>query len=234
MTYRIRTKNRFDPKSATPYKLSRSRLATFLQCPRCFYLDRRLGIDRVEMPAFLLNSATDTLLKKEFDAHRAAGTPHPVFARHGMDAIPYPHASLEEWRNNFTGVQHHHEAANLLVFGAIDDLWQLADGAIAVVDYKSTSTTKPITLEGRWKAGYKRQMEIYQWLLRRNGVDVADTGYFLFVNADTFREASNERLVIDSQILPHYGDDTWVEEAITAAHACLVADLPAAANVECE
>jgi hypothetical protein len=84
MAYRVRERNRFDPHSADPFKLSRSRLEVFLSCPRCFYLDRRLGIDRVRGPAFTLNSATDTLLKKEFDAHRAAGTPHPISAALNM------------------------------------------------------------------------------------------------------------------------------------------------------
>ena len=57
MAYRVRTRNRYDPTSPEPYKLSRSQLQLFLACPRCFYLDRRLGIDRVPGPAFTLNSA---------------------------------------------------------------------------------------------------------------------------------------------------------------------------------
>lgn len=35
-----RTKNLFDPKSKTPFKLSRSKIDLFLNCPRYFYLDR--------------------------------------------------------------------------------------------------------------------------------------------------------------------------------------------------
>ena len=34
----------FDPDSATPFALSRSKVDLFLQCPRCFYLDRHLSI----------------------------------------------------------------------------------------------------------------------------------------------------------------------------------------------
>src|SRR5262245_59895997 len=142
MPYRIRERNRFDPQSTEPFKLSRSRLEIFLSCPKCFYLDRRLGIDRVQGPAFTLNSATDTLLKKEFDAHRVAGTPYPLFARFQIDAIPYAHSDINTWRENFKRIQNLHVPTNLLLTGAIDDMWQFRDGTLAIVDYKSTSTLK--------------------------------------------------------------------------------------------
>ena len=63
----VRTRNIYDPHSDKPFKLSRSRLELFLNCPRCFYMDRRLGVDRPPGFPFNLNSAVDALLKKEFD-----------------------------------------------------------------------------------------------------------------------------------------------------------------------
>jgi len=55
-----------------------------------------------------------------------------------------------------------------LVFGAIDDLWQNPRGEFMVVDYKATSKAEAInSLDKEWHEGYKRQMEIYQWLLRQ-------------------------------------------------------------------
>jgi len=39
-------KKLFDPKSDKPFALSRSKVELFMDCPRCFYLDRRLGIAR--------------------------------------------------------------------------------------------------------------------------------------------------------------------------------------------
>jgi hypothetical protein len=66
-----RTKNIYDPSSKEPFKISRSKLDLLLNCPRCFYLDRRLWIDQPPGYPFNLNSAVDELLKKEFDIHRA-------------------------------------------------------------------------------------------------------------------------------------------------------------------
>ena len=218
-----RIRNLYDPTSKDPYKLSRSKLELFLQCPRCFYLDRRLGIGRVSGPAFTLNSATDTLLKKAFDNVRAAGKPHPLMKKYKVDAVPFQHEMMDEWRENFKGVQFHHEPTNLIITGAVDDIWINPKEELIVVDYKSTSTTKEIDLNDGtpWKEGYKRQMEIYQWLLRQNGFTVSNTGYFVYVNADTDQDAFDGKLVFDEQLIPYEGSDDWVEQTVVDAHKCL-------------
>jgi len=176
-----RSRNLYDPDSREPFKLSRSKIDLFLECPRCFYLDRKLGAGRPPGFPFSLNSAVDTLLKQEFDIHRANGTKHPLIEKYGVDARPIPHENLEQWRHNFTGVQFLHETTNLLIFGGIDDLWQNSKGEYIVVDYKATAKVEDITkLDKDWHEGYKRQMEVYQWLFRQNGFKVSDIGYFVY------------------------------------------------------
>ena len=86
-----RSRNIFDPKSREPFTVSRSGIDLFVQCQRCFYLDKRLGTARPPGFPFSLNSAVDALLKKEFDIHRAAGTAHPLMKEYDIDAIPYAH-----------------------------------------------------------------------------------------------------------------------------------------------
>jgi len=229
-----RTRNTFDPKSKEPFTLSRSKLELFHQCPRCFYIDRRLGIGHVSGPAFTLNSATDTLLKKEFDLHRKAGTSHPLMQKYKIDAIPFRHPDIDMWRENFKGVQYLHKSTNLLITGALDDVWVDPMGTLMVVDYKSTSTTKEISLEDEWKQTYKRQLEIYQWLMRRNGFTVSDTGHFVYVNADTGRECFDGKLEFDMQIISYTGRDDWVEKTINNAHDCLMDDQIPDPVEECE
>jgi RecB family exonuclease len=141
---------------------------------------------------------------------------------------------MDIWRENFKGVQYFHKPTNFIITGAVDDIWQTPDEKLHVVDYKSTSTTKEITLDDEWKQAYKRQMEIYQWLLRRNDFDVSDVGYFLFVNADTGREHFNGELKFKLQIIEYMGNDDWVEEAIGYAHDCLVDDQIPDPQEECE
>ena len=220
----VRTRNLFDPKSTKPFKLSRSRLENFLECPRCFYLDRRLGIDRPDGPPFNLNIAVDALLKREFDTYRERGETHPLMQSAGVEAIPFAHADLEKWRANFTGVQFHHEPTNLIISGAVDDLWVNRSGELLVVDYKATSTAETITPAFSYRAGYKRQLEIYQWLFRRNGFAVSNTAYLVYANGRKDRPAFESRLDFELTIIPCEGNDSWVEQCLNDALACLRAD----------
>jgi len=91
-----RTRNLYDPKSKEPFKLSRSRIEQFLGCAKCFYLDRRLGVGVPPGFPFNLNSAVDTLLKKEFDIHRAKNKAHPMMKEYGLDLVPFEHEMMDE------------------------------------------------------------------------------------------------------------------------------------------
>src|SRR6185369_8445425 len=108
-----RTRNIFDPKSSEPFKISRSKLELFLNCPRCFYNDRRLGIAQPPGFPFNLNSAVDALLKREFDHYRREAKPHPLMIKHGINAIPYAHERMDEWRDALhAGIQYHDKKTN--------------------------------------------------------------------------------------------------------------------------
>jgi RecB family exonuclease len=224
----------FDPHSKKAFTLSRTKIELFINCPRCFYLDRREGIGRPSIPGYTLNSAVDALLKKEFDIHRAKNRAHPLMKAYGLGLVPYAHEKIDIWRENFKGVQYYHEPTNFLVFGAVDDLWVDKKGTIHVVDYKATSTSADFDLESPWKQAYKRQMEIYQWLLRQNGFPISDTGYFVACNGRKDREAFDAKLEFKVEIVPYKGSDKWVEKAIKAAHKCLMAPKTPKSSVDCE
>lgn len=230
-----RASNLYDSISALPYKLSRSKIDLFLKCPRCFYLDRKLGVGRPPGYPFSLNSAVDYLLKQEFDIHRKKNTKHPLIKKYNIDAKPVVHHDLEKWRQNFTGIQYLDKKTNLLIFGAIDDLWQNSIGEYIVVDYKSTSKNEEINkLDKDWQDDYKRQMEIYQWLLRKNNYKVSDIGYFVYCNGRTDKEAFDAKLEFDITLIPYKGDDSWIENTITDIHRLLNQKTIPAANQDCD
>lgn len=230
-----RTRNIFDPTSAEPYKLSRSKIDLFLNCPRCFYLDRRLGVGRPPGFPFSLNSAVDALLKKEFDIHRAGKTPHPLMEKYHIDAVPFEHEKMEEWRDSLRrGIRYLHEKTNLILTGGVDDIWVNPEGEIIIVDYKATSKNGEVNLDADWQIGYKRQMEVYQWLFRKNGFKVSETGYFVYCNGDADKEAFDGKLEFDVVAIPYKGDDTWVETALIDAKKCLMQDSVPASVDECD
>lgn len=205
----------FIPSAKEPFKISRSKLDLFTECPRCAYLDLRCGVKRPSMPAFTLNNAVDELLKREFDVHRAQGSTHPLLKRYGLDAVPLADDRLEEWRDALRrGIAYLHTPTNLLIRGGIDDVWVNPAGEFIIVDYKATSKRKGPRTEEDLYDSYKRQMEIYQWLFRKNGFAVSPTGYFVYVNGKSDAKAFDGRLEFDTELIPYTGSDTWVEPAI--------------------
>lgn len=204
-----------------PFRVSRSKIELFKQCPRCFWLDTRLGIKRPSGPPFNINKTIDELFKKEFDVYRAKQEPHPLQLEFKVDAVPFAHDQLDAWRENFVGVQYHHEPTNLVVFGAVDDVWHNPDGELIVVDYKATSKNREVDIDSDWQIAYKRQMEVYQWLLRHNDFTVSDTGYFVYTNGRMDVDGFNNTLEFRTKVIPYTGDDAWVEPTLQAMKACL-------------
>lgn len=223
----------YNPSSTEPFKLSRSKIDLFLNCPRCFYLDRRLGISRPSGPPFTLNSAVDHLLKKEFDIHRAENTQHPLMKLYGIDAVPFSHEMMDEWRENFKGVQFLHEGMNMLITGAVDDIWVNKNGELIVVDYKATAKDTEVNLDADWQISYKRQMEVYQWLLRQKGFQVADVGYFVYCNGQKSSGSFDGKLNFDIKLIDYKGDDSWIDGTLYKIKECLDSDVIPEAGENC-
>lgn len=221
----------YRPGQTGAYKVSRSKIELYMQCPRCFWLDVRLKITRPSSPPFNINKTIDELFKKEFDVHRAAGTPHPIMVDNNLDGIlPFAHEKMDEWRHNFTGVVALHEPTNLHVFGAVDDVWVNKAGELIVVDYKATSKNKPVSLDSDWQISYKRQMETYQWLLRQNDFPVSNTGYFVYTNARMDLDGFGDHLEFTTMLIPYKGSDGWVEQTLQDMKTCMEGDMPAVGN----
>lgn len=219
-----RTRNIFDTESDAPFKVSRTKIELYASCPRCFYLDLRLGVGQPPGFPFNLNSAVDALLKKEFDIHRAQNTAHPLMKAYGLDAVPFQNEQMNEWRDAFRGITYHHEPSNFFVTGGVDDVWESPDGELFIVDYKSTSKDSEITIDAEWQNSYKRQMEIYQWLFRQNGFRVSATGYFVYCNGKRDRESFDGKLEFDVKIIPYTGSDAWIPDALLAMKETLMSN----------
>lgn len=225
----------FDPQSKAPFKLSRSKIELFINCPRCFYLDRRLGVGQPPGYPFALNSAVDKLLKKEFDLCRAKQVSHPLMEANGIKAVPFKHEKLDYWRDALRGgIEYLHLPTNLLLSGGVDDVWVGPGGQLFIVDYKSTSKEEEVSLDADWQISYKRQMEIYQWLFRKNDFDVSSTGYFVYCNGLTDRDAFGAKLDFNVKIIPYEGNDSWLEVEINEMHKCLMSPVIPEHSLECD
>lgn len=224
MVYKRQRTPPYQPGQKTAYKISRSKIELFMQCPRCFWLDARLKISRPSSPPFNINKAIDELFKKEFDTYRLKGQPHPIMVEYAIEAVPFAHADLNKWRENFTGVAALHEPTNFHVFGAIDDVWTNPAGELIVVDYKATAKDRDVSIDSDWQISYKRQLEVYQWLLRQNGFKVSDTGYFVYTNGRFDLDGFNDRMEFRTRLIPYKGSDRWIEPVLERMKACLESD----------
>jgi CRISPR/Cas system-associated exonuclease Cas4 (RecB family) len=230
-----RTRNLFDPNSKEPFRFSRSKVDLFVQCPRCFYLDIRLGVGRPSSFPLTLNNAVDFLLKKEFDIHRAKQTAHPLMKTYKIDAVPLKDDRMEEWRDALRrGISTHHKSTNLILRGGVDDVWVNPKGEFIIVDYKATSKDEEITLDDAWKIQYKRQMEIYQWLFKENGFKVSDIGYFVYVNGKTDKEALDGKLEFDVTVIPYEGKTDWIPGVLESVKKCLMDERIPKAKPDCD
>jgi CRISPR/Cas system-associated exonuclease Cas4 (RecB family) len=224
----------YNLSSKDPFKISRSGIDLYCSCPKCFYLDKRLGIAQPPGYPFTLNSAVDYLLKKEFDILRKKKEVHPLMKKFGIDAIPFDHKDLNTWRENFKGITYLDPETNLIIGGAIDDLWiNNKTKELHVVDYKSTSKNGEVNLDADWQDSYKRQMEVYEWLFRKNGFQVAGTGYFVYCNGITDTDKFDAKLEFEIKIIPYTGNTLWIEPKLKEIKKVLENNAPPKANPDC-
>jgi len=154
---------------------------------------------------------------------------------YGIDAIPYKHPKMNEWRDSLRGgITYLDKTTNLFITGGVDDVWVNPQDELIIVDYKATSKVEEVTLDADWQMGYKRQMEIYQWLFRKNGFLVSDTGYFVYANGLLDKKAFDGKLEFDVKLLPYQGDDSWVESVIKDIYKCLNDDKIPQSGQDCD
>ena len=230
-----RSRNMYKPTDKEPFRVSRSKIDLFMDCPKCFYLDRRLGTARPPGYPFSLNSAVDALLKKEFDIYRKDKTPHPLMEEFGVDAVPFQHEEMDAWRDSLRrGIRYLHEPTNLLITGGIDDVWVNPKGELIIVDYKATAKNSEINIDAEWQNSYKRQMEVYQWLFRQNGFKVSPTGYFVYANGRLNNEVFDAKLEFDIHVIPYEGETSWIEPKIEEIKKTLDSNKIPNANPDCD
>ena len=211
----------YKPNQKEDFKLSRGKFSDFLSCPRCFYMDRVLGLAEPGMPGWALNSATDELLKKEFDECREKQIPHRLFKGYGLEhVVPFKHEEMDAWRDSMRrGLTYRFEDSNIILSGGVDDIWQdTKTKELIVVDYKSQASSEKVETEsylsGVYHQGYKIQMDFYNYLLQGMGYKTSPTSYFLVVNADKTVNGFNGNMRFSETLIPYNHDTSWVHEKV--------------------
>ena len=218
-------------------KLSRSTVEKFLSCPRCCFLEKKYKIKPPSLP-FTLNIAVDNLCKNEFDYFRNIQEPHPLFIKHNIEAVPFKHKDLDIWRSNFKGIRYRSTEHNFDFGGAVDDVWQKKNGELIIADVKATSRNNFDWNETfnkyDYAKAYKRQLEMYQWLFRKNGFQVADEAYLVYFNGKKNEKFFNNNLKFDCHVIRLNCSTSWVENTIIKTVNLLGSDAFPKPSSSCE
>lgn len=210
-------------------QLSPSSLNLFLECPHCFWLEKRKGIKRPQPYPYALNAAVDVLLKEEFDTFRAKGEPHPLLVAHKIPAKLFPNQSLlNQWRNNFEGLRYYDSDLNATLFGAVDDVLEFSDGKLAPLDYKSTGSTAANIYDR-----FQIQMDTYTFLLEKNGFKTNRKGYLAFYIVDK-KNGFGDRLPFRKELHEIDTDPTDVYQIFSDAVAILKKISPLPHSQDCK
>jgi len=213
---------------------SRSKIELFMECPHCFYLDQKMKIKRPPSFPYSLNNGVDSLIKKEMDMYRVKQQPHPIQASLGL--VPCNHHKIDDWREALRkGVEYFHKGHNCIYRGGIDDLWVGKKSSLHyVVDYKCTAKNEKVVALPDWADSYRRQVEFYQWLLRKNGLKVSNTAYFLYCTGNLQAPDFGGSLSFHMELIPYKGNDSWVEGILNKMQACLCQTKLPAPKAKCK
>ena len=218
-------------------KLSRSSIEQYLNCKRCFILMYKYKVRLNTLP-FTLNTAVDNLCKNEFDYYREKQEPHPLFLENNIDAVPVKHEEMYKWRNNFQGISYYDSGTDVHFYGAVDDVWVKPNGELILSDVKSTSKNN-FDGEETWNKyeypkGYRRQLEMYQWLFRKNGFKVSDTAYLVYFNGLKNEPMFNQTLKFELHLIKLDCNDSWVSKTISEAKNLMDQDIYPDGSFSCD
>ena len=158
------------------HKLSPSILNLLKDCPRCFWLNFN-GIKRPEGIFPSLPNGMDKVLKEHFDSFMSKSLLPPELKE--LKGVKlFSDEILSVWRSNFKGIQWTDSEGNILR-GAVDNIL-VKDDKLIVLDYK----TRGFPLKEDTHDHYQDQLDIYNFLLRKNGYSTEEYAYLLFYHPD--------------------------------------------------
>jgi hypothetical protein len=215
------------------FKLSPSSLSLMEECERCFWLEKHKVWKRPNGIFPSLPSGMDAILKKHFNTFRDRGILPPELCTNAhcenlrlFGESEEEKELLKSWQNNLKGIRWQDEEGNIL-FGAVDNI--LKNGKhLIVLDYK----TRGFALKDDTHEYYKNQLDIYNFLLRKNGYKTEEYSFLLFYVPLEVKE--NGDIVFDAVLkkIPH--DVSNAEALFSRALKLLRGDCPSKCCEWCE
>ena len=198
-------------------------------CTRCFWLEKHKVWKRPAGIFPSLPSGMDGILKTHFDKFRDRGLLPPELCNnsHCADLKLFNEPELmKSWRNNLKGIRWEDKDGNSL-FGAVDNI--LVKGSkLVVLDYK----TRGYAVKEDTAEHYQNQLDIYNFLLRKNGYQTEDYAFLLFYVPKEVMETGE--VIFDTELVKMKIEVRNAENIWKEAIDLLNKDCPAKACEWCE
>ncbi|MBI2507840.1 PD-(D/E)XK nuclease family protein [Candidatus Woesearchaeota archaeon] len=205
----------------TNYKLSPSTINLMLECKRCFWLQIVKGIKRPQGPFPSLPSGMDLILKKHFDRFMEKDKLPPEIRETCKDCKLFNDKKLLEiWRNNRKGIGFIDKNTGILLHGAVDNILISKNGKLVVLDYK----TRGFPVKEDTHEYYQLQMDLYNFLLRKNNYETEDFTYLLFYYPKEVLETGE--VIFDTELVKMKINVKEGEKAFNDAVALINGDIP--------
>ena len=210
------------------FKLSPSALNLMKECPRCFWLTQHKVWKRPAGIFPSLPSGMDKILKIHFDKFMSRGELPPEIKEYGITngyRLFDDKKQLDIWRSNFKGIQYKDKTSGILLRGAVDNIMQKGK-KLVVLDYK----TRGYPLKEDTPEHYQMQMDIYNFLLRKNGYETEDYTYLLFYYPKEVTDTGE--IIFDTKLIKMPTSEKRGEEIFNKAIKLLGGECPKE-NGEC-
>lgn len=203
-------------------RLSSSSLGIYEECPRCFYLDKKMKVSRPRGIFPSLPNGMDRVLKEWSDERRGQmyDLKHKFFDDQKL---------LKKWRHWRSGLVWEDEQGNEMI-GALDDLLVNESGALVPLDYKTKGSRNT---QEKIEKYYQRQIDVYALLLSTSGFPVADYGIIQSMHPGVY-ESDNGIVFFESESFVVQAEPKRAINLFKKAIRCLNAEITPPRGEDCE
>ena len=207
------------------YRLSPSSLSLMGECERCFWLYVVKKIRRPDGIVSSLPNGMDLVLKRHFDSFRGKDELPPELREKCKEYKLFGDVGLlDKWRNNRKGIEYVENGVVLM--GAVDEIL-VKPGKLVVLDFK----TRGFPRKENTHEYYRDKMNLYNFLLRKNGHSTEDYNYLLFYHPKFIDENGN--FVFNADLVKMDVDVVRAEELFKKGIEIVNGEIPEG-SVDCE
>jgi hypothetical protein len=199
------------------YKLSVSSLKLMKDCPTCFWWKVKKRVKRPDGPMSQLPNRVERIILQNFNRFREKGKlPPELSSLKGMRLLK-DQKLHNEWKNS--GLKYEDKKRNFVLVAKPDDVLENGNKYV-ILDYKTTGSNPDNCTDEKFKEDiekydYQLQVDVYNYVFRKDDLSTENYSYFLFI---FLKEIDSEgKFVFGSKLIKTKIDTKNAEKALNHA-----------------